>query len=127
MRKFSDTDLPVTHADAAPSDKNSSSRNNISTYPTCFQAFSNHCNSLSGIRKDVFMCRKKHFPCQKTPNYRPKKSNPTSKIPLLIIENFKKIIHLRNNRTQNNVFRKEKANVPTAERSNNNQITRLCP
>lgn len=90
MRKFSDTDLPVSDADAAPSDKNSSSRNTISTYSACFQAFSNHHNNLSDIRKDVFMCRKKHFPHPKTPNYRPKKSNPTSKTPLSIIENFKK-------------------------------------
>ena len=73
MRKFSDTDLPVSDADAAPSDKNSSSRNTISTYPSCFQAFSNHHNNLSSIEKSISKYRKKHFPCRKTPNYRPKK------------------------------------------------------
>ena len=127
MRKFSDTDQPVAHADATPYDKNSSSRNNISTYPACFQAFSNHHNNLSSIEKSFSKYRKKHFPCPKMPNYNPKISISSSKIPLSIIENFKKIIHLRNNRTQNNVIREEKANVPTAERSNNNQITPLCP
>jgi len=127
MRKFSDTDQPVADAETAHSDTDFSFRNTVSTYTTCFQAFSNHRSSLSSIRKSTFQCLKKHFPHPKTPNYRPKKSNPTSKTPPSIIENFKKIIHLRNNRTQNNVIRETKANVPTAERSNNNQITQLCP
>ena len=127
MRKFSDTDQPVSDAETAFLDNNYSFRNTVFTYPTCFQAFSNHRISLSMYGKGIFQCRKKRFSYPKTPNYRPKKSIPSSKTSLPIIENFKKIIHLRNNRTQNNVLREEKANVPTAERSNNNKITPLCP
>ena len=90
MRNFSDTDLPISDAYAAPADTDCPFSNTVFTYPTCFQAFSNHRISLSGIEKGIFRCRKKHFPHQKTPNYRPKKSIPSSKTSLPIIENFKK-------------------------------------
>lgn len=90
MRKFSDTDLPVADAETAHADTDFSFRNTVFTYPTCFQAFSNHRSSLSSIRKSTFQCLKKHFPHRKTPNYRPKKSIPSSKTSLPIIENFKK-------------------------------------
>ena len=90
MRKFSDTDQPVADAYAAPADTDSSFRNTVFTYSTCFQAFSNHRISLSMYGKGIFQCRKKHFPHPKTPNYRPKKSIPSSKTSLPIIENFKK-------------------------------------
>lgn len=109
MRKFSDTCLPVSDTETAPADTDCPFSNTVFTYPTCFQAFPNHRNSLSDIEKSIFICRKKHFPCPKMPNYNPKRSNPSSKIPLPIIENFKKIIHLRNNRTQNNVIRETKS------------------
>ena len=62
MRKFSDTDQPVADAETAHSDTDFSFRNTVSTYPTCFQAFSNHRISLSGIEKGIFICRKKAFP-----------------------------------------------------------------
>ena len=90
MRKFSDTDQPVSDADTAHADTDFSFRNTVSTYSTCFQAFSNHRISLSMYGKGIFRCLKKHFPHPKTPNYRPKKSNSTSKTPPSIIENFKK-------------------------------------
>lgn len=109
MRKFSDTDQPVSDAETAPADTDCQFRNTVFTYPTCFQAFQNHRSSLSMYGKGIFICRKKHFQCPKTPNYRLKKSIPSSKTSLPIIENFKKIIHLRNNRTQNHVIRETKS------------------
>ena len=59
MRKFSDTDQPVSDADAAPADTDCPFRNTVFTYPTCFQAFPNHNNSLSSIEKSIFQCLKK--------------------------------------------------------------------
>lgn len=90
MRKFSDTDQPVFDVETAFLDNNYSFCNTVFTYPTCFQAFSNHRSSLSMYGKGIFQCLKKHFPHPKTPNYRPKKSIPSSKTSLPIIENFKK-------------------------------------
>lgn len=55
MRKFSDTDLPVSDAETAHADTDFSFRNTVFTDSTCFQAFSNHRNSLSDIEK-------RHFP-----------------------------------------------------------------
>ena len=104
MRNSSDTDLPVADTETAPADTDSSSRNTVLTYPTCFQAFPNHHNSISDIEKKHFHLSKKALSMPENTELSSEKSIPSSKTPTPIIENFKKIIHLRNNRTQNHVI-----------------------